>query len=270
MATHTYISVASGYGGLDLGVERGSSGLTQPVLYIEREAPAAAVLAARMDEEKLPPAPIWSDLRCIRLDGWRGIVDGIVSGIPCQPYSNAGRKGGESDERDLWPDLLGLINPVRPGWVFIENVAGAKDAYLERWGPELSFWGYRSRGAVVRACCLGATHQRSRLFILATNAAGVGRQEPWDGRPYSDNGEEDRQWETSDAVNALRRGTVPVVCREHDGATSRLDIRREDRLKMLGNGVCPQQAEYAWRQLWGGRIETIPDQAYVSQEAGAD
>ena len=97
------LSVCSGTGGLDLGL-RLAVPCARTVCYLEREAYAAAVLAARMEEEALDAAPIWTDLRTFDGKPWRGVVDCVLGGYPCQPFSFAGKRAGENDERHLWPD----------------------------------------------------------------------------------------------------------------------------------------------------------------------
>lgn len=86
---HT-ISLCAGVGGLDLGV-RLAEPAARCVCYVEREAPVASILVARMEDGWLHPAPIWSDLATFDAGAWRGAVDCVLSGDPCQPNSVAGR-----------------------------------------------------------------------------------------------------------------------------------------------------------------------------------
>lgn len=122
---HRYISLFSGVGGLDLAVK-----LALPesscICYVEGEIPAAERLAARMQESSLDNAPIWSDVRTFDGFPWRGKVDGIIGGFPCQDLSVAGKRAGINDgERSgLWWEFLRIIREVQPSWVFIENVPG--------------------------------------------------------------------------------------------------------------------------------------------------
>lgn len=162
-----YISLASGIGGLDLGVAIGSGGTVKPVCYVEHDLTAASVLATHMEEDAIPFAPIWSDIRTFDAAAWRGIVDGVVAGFPCQPYSVAGRQRGAADPRDLWDDCLRVLVESGATWGFFENVGGAKSTYVNRFGPDLERHGYKSRGAMVRASDVGAPHRRERLFFVA-------------------------------------------------------------------------------------------------------
>ena len=168
MATYSpYISLCAGIGGLDLGVKRALPG-SRCVCYVEREVSAASVLAARFEDGGLDEAPIWSDLRTFAAGAWRGKVAGVIGGIPCQPWSTAGKRAGSTDERHLWPDAFRIIRDVQPAWVFIENVGGAVRELGEGIvRPDLEGIGYRTAAGIFTAQEVGAPHRRERLFILA-------------------------------------------------------------------------------------------------------
>src|SRR3990172_9327215 len=116
-------SICAGAAGLDLGL-RMAEPAARTVLYVEHEATACLQLVARMEDGSLDPAPLWTDLRTLDGRPWRGVVDCLIGGIPCQPHSVAGKRLGAADERDLWPDTARVIGECRPEWVFIENVPG--------------------------------------------------------------------------------------------------------------------------------------------------
>lgn len=158
------ISLCSGYAGLELAiglVVRGS----RTVCYVEREAFAACVLATRMEEGCLDPAPIWSDLRTFDGRPWRGIVSCVAAGIPCQPHSQAGKRKHEDDERYLWPDFLRVVRECESPLFFLENVGG-----FSRMLPILDrdCWahGYQAIAASFTALEVGAPHERLRGFVL--------------------------------------------------------------------------------------------------------
>lgn len=172
------LSVCAGVGGLDLGVHAGMCGAGRTVCYVEREAFAAAILVARMEDKNLDDAPVWSDLRTFDGRPWRGIVDCIIGGYPCQPFSFAGKRGGESDPRHLWPEISRLIGEIEPSIVFFENVAGHLTLGFDAVRADLTARGFRVAAGLFTAQEVGAPHKRERLFILGVaDGAGRGRGE---------------------------------------------------------------------------------------------
>jgi len=121
--TEQLLSLCTGAGGLDLGV-RMALPTARTVCCVEHEASAIELLATRMGEGRLDPAPIWSDLRTFDGHPWRGLVSGIIGGYPCQPFSVAGKQLGTADPRHLWPDVARIIREVQSQWCFFENVRG--------------------------------------------------------------------------------------------------------------------------------------------------
>lgn len=91
---------------------------------VEREAYAVRVLAQAMEAGAMAPCPVWSDARTFRGRPWRGLVDGVFGGIPCQPHSLAGRRAGIEDERDLFGPFRRIVVQSGAWWCLIENVPG--------------------------------------------------------------------------------------------------------------------------------------------------
>src|SRR4029077_3495614 len=113
--TTTVVSLCSGYGGLDLGLHAAVDAV--PVLFAELDPAASKVLAAHW-----PDVPNVGDLTAT---DWAGVhADWLTAGYPCQPFSHAGRRQGENDERHLWPHVLEAVRRIRPRHVLLENVAG--------------------------------------------------------------------------------------------------------------------------------------------------
>lgn len=166
------ISICTGGFGLDLGVELAIPS-ARTVCMVEREAFAVAQLVSAMEAGHMAPAPIWSDARTFNGRAWRGAVDGLIGGIPCQPHSLAGRKQGQNDERDLWSDARRIIVQSRAKLVLIENVSGMLSAGADEIaGAERVYRDLRKLGFTVEiglftASEVGAPHQRERVFILA-------------------------------------------------------------------------------------------------------
>lgn len=182
------LSICTGGGGLDLGIELAIPG-ARSVCMVEREAFAVAHLVSAMEQGLLHPAPIWSDARTFNGRSWRGCVDGLVGGIPCQPHSLAGRKQGSLDERDLWTDARRIIVQSRAWFVLIENVggmlsAGADEvAGAERVWRDLLKLGFSIEIGLFTAAEVRASHERERVFILGV--ADPGCDEPGEGRGNS-------------------------------------------------------------------------------------
>lgn len=180
VAVPTVLSLASGGGGLDAGVHLALGGRARTVCYVENEITAASLLVAGMAAQLLDEAPVWSDLRTFDGPRWRGLVDGIIGGYPCQPFSVAGRRHGVRDPRHLWPYIATIIRAVGPRWCFFENVGGHLRLGFREVAEELHGMGYRVAATLVRAEEVGAPHRRERLFILAVDDSHEGR---WGWRP---------------------------------------------------------------------------------------
>jgi len=160
------LALCAGIGGLELGLHIALDGY-RTVGYVERDACAAGCLVARMADAGLDEAPVWDDIKTFDGGPWRGVVDIITAGYPCQPFSVAGKRAGVRDPRHLWPDIAKVVADVRPEWCFFENVAGHLVLGFDTVYEELEGLGYDVEAALVSAESVGASHKRERLFILA-------------------------------------------------------------------------------------------------------
>ncbi|TGY87812.1 DNA cytosine methyltransferase [Marinicauda algicola] len=160
------LSLCSGAGGLDLGLAIACPGY-RAVGYVERETYAAAILVARMEDATLDPAPVWDDLATFDGRPWRGAVDVVTAGYPCQPFSVAGKRKGSDDPRHLWPHVARIIAEAEPPFVFLENVAHHLRLGFPEVAAGLVGMGYRLAAGLFTAAEVGAPHKRERLFILA-------------------------------------------------------------------------------------------------------
>lgn len=137
---------------------------------VEIDPYCRSVLEARQLEGCLPSFPIFDDVRAFDGTAWRGKVDVLCGGFPCQPWSQAGKRKGAEDPRHLWPEMARIVHECRPRFVFAENVSMA--AFEQPW-RDLRGMGYR----VPPALCLGASHvgaphRRLRWWMLAADANG--------------------------------------------------------------------------------------------------
>ena len=163
----TILAACDGYGGFELALRH--LGLdVRTVCRIERDSYAAAVLVERMAQARLDQAPVWSDLATFDGRPWCGLVDIITAGLPCQPFSSAGRGDGIEDERHLWPHLKRIIEEVRPGCVFLENVPQViSKRWLDHVLADLAEMGFDAEWGCLGAAEVGATHRRERFWLVA-------------------------------------------------------------------------------------------------------
>ena len=160
------LSLCSGVGGIELGFKLAEP-TARTVCYVEIEAFACEILARRMEEKRLDAAPIWTNLKTFDGRPWRGKVDCITGGYPCQPFSVAGKKLGTNDPRHLWSDIKRLITEIEPPICFFENVSNHLRVGFEEVANDLRQMGYKIKAGLFAAEEVGAPHKRERLFILA-------------------------------------------------------------------------------------------------------
>jgi site-specific DNA-cytosine methylase len=140
----------------------------EPVVYVERGAFAAAVLVARMAEASLGEAPLWDDVTTFDARAWRGVVDIVAGGSPCQDLSVAGKRAGLDGLRSgLWRHQLRVLDETGASFLFWENVGGAIKSALDVVTHDVGELGYRTAACTLRASDVGAPHKRERLFVLA-------------------------------------------------------------------------------------------------------
>jgi site-specific DNA-cytosine methylase len=161
---HT-LSLCSGGAGLDLGLEL-ALGAVRTVCWVEWEAFAIEYLASAMQAGCLAQAPIWTNLRTFDGRPWRGVVDCITAGYPCQPFSLAGKRRGQADPRHLWPHVCRVIEEVEPTLVFLENVPGHLTLGFDEVARDLESLDYKVAAGLFTAEEVGASHKRERLFTL--------------------------------------------------------------------------------------------------------
>jgi len=137
--------------------------------HVERDAyaDAAATLVARMEDASLDQAVVWDDVATFDGRQWRGAVDIITAGYPCQPFSVAGKRRGADDPRHLWPHVARIIGEIKPPFVFLENVAHHLRLGFPEVASGLVGMGYKLAAGLFTAAEVGAPHKRERLFILA-------------------------------------------------------------------------------------------------------
>ena len=283
-------SLCTGYGGLDMAVEAYFD--AEMVWCAENDKQASQLIAQRFNKPNL------GDIKKI---DWASIepIDILTAGYPCQPFSHAGYRKGENDERHIWPFILKGISILRPKIIVLENVRGHLSLGFKEVLGDLAQNGYDAKWCVVRASDVGAPHQRARLFIIAysidcgcsyrnaigseqalakskiygcsTNSnchacekprrtslclqrASGGLQQRQDQGQAGNEYRFSRSMDRQTVPDTLDQGRLNVKFVEYmmglpEGWVSDLDLSRAQKLKMLGNGVVPQQAYHALKLL---------------------
>jgi len=138
------------------------------ICAVEFAAYPRSVLLARQRDGMLPKFPVWNDVRTFDGKPWRGHVDVISGGFPCQDISVAGKGDGLDGERSgLWSEMARIIGDVQPRFAFVENSPMLTSRGLDRVLGDLSTLGYDAEWGVVGADDAGAPHRRERIWILA-------------------------------------------------------------------------------------------------------
>lgn len=163
MSRLTHLSLFTGIGGLDLAAE--AAGI-ETVGQCEFADYPTKVL-----EKHWPDVPRWRDIRTLTGESFyerTGIrtVDIISGGLPCQPFSVAGKQRGKADDRFLWPEMLRVIREIRPTWIVGENVAGIVNLALDEVLSDLEREGYAGGAYIIPAHAAGAWHRRNRVAIV--------------------------------------------------------------------------------------------------------
>lgn len=219
----TFGSVCSGIGGIDLGLERAGM---QCAWQIEIDPKCHPIL-----QKHWPLVRRFGDVRGpLTLPK----VDLVAAGIPCQPFSSAshGKKRGICDDRWLWPPVLRILQALHPAFVLVENVTHFDGAGLEQVVSDLETGGYEVAPPLeVPACAFGYDHWRPRLWILG----------------YADSYRESGGSKHEEvAILPFGWGGQSGELGEADGIPGWMD-----RLRMLGNAVLPDEAEWIGRVIVG-------------------
>lgn len=204
---------------------------------------------------------------------WRGKIDVLTAGFPCQPFSCSGARKGAEDDRYLWPEVLRVIGEIRPTWFIGENVAGITSMVLpgdeievgsytdttgesyqetemhqqfivDRICDDLESIGYTVQPVIIPACAVGAPHRRDRIWFIANTDCEL--LADWDGQRTE-------RWDKQDITTksfsfSTCWGKFPSqspVCGGDDGIPKQLSgitVSRwiKESMKSYGNSMVPQ------------------------------
>lgn len=258
-----FVSLFSGIGGLDLGLERAG---WECVAQVERIPCNLRILA-----KNWPDVPKWRDIHDVRTEDLPD-CDAVVGGFPCQPVSLAGRRTAQDDPRWLWPEFFRIVRDIRPRYVLVENVPGLASAGMGDVLGDLASIGYDAEWQSIPAAAVGAPHRRYRIFVVAYPHSTSQRPrcfEPKEERELGDSSGTLREWpcpSCGESWCAWHRQHLQDCDHFEDEAEDPLDFgwwateprvgrvaygvpRRVDRLSGLGEAVVPQVAEWIGRRI---------------------
>ena len=214
------------------------------VCAVEYEPFPACVLVQRQNDRLLPAFPIWDDVRTFDGTRWRGIVDVVSGGFPCQDISTAGganRKGLNGERSGLWREMHRIIDEVRPRYAFIENSPALTFRGLDAVLADLASIRFDARWGVFSAADVGARHERQRIWIAGINRdTNQEHTMPKRGLFCGESFEplramQTNEWSAEDRMVGTSHGVAHWV----------------DRFGAIGNGQVPAVVVAAWRSLIG-------------------
>lgn len=223
------------------------------VCAVEIKESSREVLARRQTEGHLEPFPIWDDVRTFDGKPWRGIIDVVSGGFPCQDISVAKQnaEGITGARSSMWGEMARIICEVEPKYVFVENSPALAFRGLGVVLGDLAKMGFNARWGVFSAADVGAPHIRERIWILADTGSEIeyrpvfAQDSPKLGRIETIGGE---NWELFNMVAGVPTGRgrwremgEPGLVRGDDGLAETLD-----RLHGIGNGQVPAVVAHAW------------------------
>lgn len=257
------LSLCTGYGGLDMGLEAVTGGYVSHFAEIE-DSPAQVFQHHNPDAQRI------KDIRDFDWTSLSG-VDILTAGYPCQPFSKSGHLKGTDDPRHLWPYVREAIRTLRPRLSILENVSNHRKHGFAEVLRDLAEDGFHVRWVTVRASHVGAPHHRERLFI-AVFASDPDAFRLQAGRvPRRARSEVPELTFCEDVLPGWESTVGPAPRYSNSGGKLNLEyvewmmglpkghvtdpafgFSRKRTTEILGNGVVPQQAQFAIETLLTG------------------
>jgi len=248
------LSICSGVGGLDLGVKLAVPS-ARTVCYVENEAYCCEVLVRRMEEKCLDEAPVWTDIKTFDGKPWRGKVDCIIGGYPCQPFSVAGKRTGTDDPRHLWPYIANILVETEATLGFFENVPGHLNRGFREVVGQLETMDYKVATGLFSTREVGGPHLRKRLFFLAHTKRNRLLALQQENKRTETCRREQTEWSKDWILPKVASSCATIFRQRWDNKPNppRVvdgDSNWVERLRACGNGVVPVVAAYAFASLW--------------------
>ncbi|WJE88153.1 DNA methyltransferase [Phage C75C1] len=234
----THLSLCTGYEGIGMGLRTVLPTLRE-IAYVEREGFCCANLENKMQKGQMGEAPIFTDVKTFPYEKFRGLVDIMSFGFPCQPFSQAGLRKATEDPRHLFPYLAEGIRVMQPSIVFAENVegilsckTGEGEPVVKYVGRTLEEMGYRTEVGIFSASEIGAPHQRKRVFFLGISdsvRSGLCRGGSSEECRDDSNGIQSNEGERNELRSEVERCSIaPMGNTEHDGPSTEQKLRSSD------------------------------------------
>ena len=239
----------SGIGGFSVGLE--ATGKFKTIGFCEQDKFCQKVLRKHWND-----VPIYEDIK--KLDARKIKADVLVGGFPCQSFSIAGKQKGKDDERYLWDEMFRVIKEVKPRWIIGENVQNliniADGQILQGIHNDLESQDFEVQTFNISASSQGAWHKRARVWIIAADSKKLrfsgGSSEECRDKKWKFQQKKQKRCEVRSKVkrcNSLHNKSwweqeheaLTKICRVPYGLSAELDTNRNDRIKALGNSICP-------------------------------
>lgn len=276
----THASLFSGIGGAEIAAEWMG---WKNIFHCEINPFGRKVL-----EYWYPNSILYEDITKTDFTPWRGRIDVLTAGFPCQPFSLAGQRKGADDDRYLWPQVIRVIRETRPAWVVGENVAGIltmvqsgeevevgsgstlfgesdrkrvllrQEYVIETVCRDLEREGYEVRPFVIPACAVGAPHRRDRVWIVARRIAPDPHSKLSQSGDYSEQEGRDIKKKPVEPPHSPTGWadfpTQSPVCSRDDGFPIPMDgitlsKWRQEAIKAYGNAWCVPVAYEIFRAI---------------------
>lgn len=232
----THGSLFSGIGGFDLAAEWMR---WENVFHCEINEFCQKVL-----KYYWPNAQQYTDIKQSDFSVWRGRIDILSGGFPCQPYSAAGKRKGKADDRHLWPEMLRAVREIQPRWVVGENVYGlvnwSKGLVFDEVQTDLENEGYQVTPYILPACAVNAPHRRDRIWFVAHS---TGNRRSGNGKGIENENREKRSGESRQLERGFKRlrsneyvtDTTGKSKRESSNKIDTIANERKTRIEFGGN-----------------------------------